>query len=196
MDEGYIKFNQQWTDAPLDPSIDWQSIELIRAPLYKAGCIGAYENGIGYGNISRRLPADQFLITGSATGNLPQLQRQHYALVTKCDLQKNQVSSQGEVPASSESLTHAVLYQLNARIKGVIHIHHSELWQQLKYQVPTTPEQVSYGTVEMAHAVQKLWAQSDLANQKILVMAGHAEGIFTFGETLSDALQTVTDYLT
>ena len=57
IDEGYIKFESKWQRTePLDfPDID----DLIkwRRPLYAAGLIGHYEDlGIGYGNISLRMP--------------------------------------------------------------------------------------------------------------------------------------------
>jgi hypothetical protein len=67
IDEGYIKFESKWRRTePLDfPDID----DLIkwRRPLYAAGLIGHYEDlGIGYGNISLRMPgAAGFLISGS-----------------------------------------------------------------------------------------------------------------------------------
>lgn len=191
MDEGYIKFNQQWTNAPLDNSCLWQPIEKVRASLYQQALIGVYPNGVGYGNISQRRNAQEFLITGSATGGESRLSAQHFALVTDFDFKTNSVTSIGETPASSESLTHAALYQLDDGIIGVIHVHHASLWSSLKDQVPTTPDSVAYGTVEMAQAVQQLWLSSDLKKSKILVMAGHPEGIFTFGASLSEALTTL-----
>ena len=85
IDEGYIKFQSDWqpTDALTCPEID----DLIewRRPLYSAGLIGHYvEINVGYGNISARIDRDsQFVISGTQTGHLPDLSKQHFALVVR-----------------------------------------------------------------------------------------------------------------
>ena len=81
MDEGYIKFNCKWIkDRQI--SIDKLSeINKLRDRLYRLGLIGAYDNGIGFGNISIRSGKNDFIITGSATGNFHELNENHYVLV-------------------------------------------------------------------------------------------------------------------
>jgi L-ribulose-5-phosphate 4-epimerase len=54
IDEGYIKFNAQWKKGEALPSPFLQPLLQARQQLYDLKLIGAYENGIGYGNISRR----------------------------------------------------------------------------------------------------------------------------------------------
>jgi L-ribulose-5-phosphate 4-epimerase len=54
------------------------------------GLIGAYNNGIGFGNISQRLAPSNglFVVSGTQTGHLPQLNAQHYAIVTQYSIEK------------------------------------------------------------------------------------------------------------
>ena len=71
-DEGYIKFNSEWVKAePL--SLDKiKDINECRSRLYKLGLIGILEDGIGFGNISKRiLETNHFVITGTQTGEIP-----------------------------------------------------------------------------------------------------------------------------
>ncbi len=110
------------------------------------------------------------------------------------DLAKNSVTCKGPAKASSESLTHAMLYDLLPDIQAVIHVHHKALWDQLLNQVPTTSKRIPYGTPEMAFEVKKLFEVSDLKNKKIFVMAGHDDGIITFGKDLAEAAAILFSY--
>ena len=127
IDEGYIKYESDWTQtAPLDlPEID----ELIewRRPLFASALVGYDDtHQVGYGNISAR-SSEGFVITGTQTGHLPELGNEHFSLVTGCDVDSNRVTSHGPVEASSEAMTHAVLYEHDPYIRGVVHIHDMEL---------------------------------------------------------------------
>lgn len=187
IDEGYIKFNCRWSRTESLPSERFAPLNLWRQKLHQAGFIGVYPDGIGFGNISLRDEGTRFLITGTQTGHLPVLTGKHYTLVTAVDIPKNEVVCEGPIQASSESMTHAVIYALNKEIRAVMHIHHPELWNKLKDKIPTTRADVPYGTPEMADEIRRLYRESDLQNQKILVMAGHEEGIIAFGKTLQEA---------
>ena len=188
-DEGVIKFNCKWIPAEPLSSETVKKLNDCRNHLYDLGFIGVYEDGIGFGNISIRSgqPSNQFIISGTQTGNIPKLTEHHYTQVTDYDLAKNSVTCKGPVKASSESLTHAMLYDLLPDIQAVIHVHHKALWTQLLNQVPTTSEHIPYGTPEMALEVKRLCEVADLKNQKIFVMAGHEDGIITFGKDLTEA---------
>jgi ribulose-5-phosphate 4-epimerase/fuculose-1-phosphate aldolase len=96
--------------------------------------------------------------------------------------------------ASSESMSHGVIYGESNDIHGVIHVHHKALWQKLLDKVPTTAGHAAYGTPEMAYEIIRLFRETDLMKKKILVMKGHEEGIFTFGETLQDAGKVILEY--
>lgn len=187
MDEGYIKFNCKWIkDRQI--SIDKLSeINKLRDRLYRLGLIGAYDNGIGFGNISIRSGKNDFIITGSATGNFHELNENHYVLVTEYDLMKNSLICKGPIKASSESLSHAAIYECSSDINAVIHIHNIAMWEKLIDKVPTTNRDVLFGTPEMANEIKRLFVESNVKDKKILVMGGHKEGIICFGKTLKEA---------
>lgn len=195
LDEGYVKFNPQWTPAPPLAPEAIASLNHWRQSIYKLGLIGVYPNGIGYGNISCRYQdSSQFIISGTATGKLASLTPEHYTLVTKVEAPKNMLWCEGPVLASSESMSHAAVYENCPEVKGVIHIHHMELWQRLLHQVPTTDASALYGSPEMVRAIHHLFATTPLRAIRIFVMEGHPEGVFVFGNTLEDAVEVLMGY--
>ncbi|MEC4804807.1 MAG: class II aldolase/adducin family protein [Jaaginema sp. PMC 1079.18] len=188
-DEGYIKYTCNWQKAPPPPAHHLTQLHSWRTQLYQKGFIGRYDNGIGYGNLSIRSTTNpqQFIVSGTQTGGLPDLTAAHYTLVTTFDLERNTLTCRGEIKASSESLTHAAIYQANPDVCAVIHVHHRRLWECLMDKVPTTPRHCAYGTPEMAYAIRDICQNPSLASPKILVMSGHEEGIITFGKDLAEA---------
>ena len=195
MDEGYIKFNCNWilsNDIPLDKVAE---LNMWREIMYDKGWIGLYPDGIGFGNISMRCNEKTFLISGTATGGLPTLTKSHYSLVTNYNLSTNTVTCMGPVKASSESLTHALIYECSAATNAVIHIHNLDLWNRLLHHAPTSSENISYGTAEMANEIKRLFAETALGKEKIIVMGGHREGIVSFGKDLEEAGSILIDRL-
>lgn len=186
-DEGYIKFNCHWVKGEPVAESMLSEINRWRDNLYELGLIGAYDNGIGFGNISIRTNGKLFLITGSVTGGFPRLNPDHYVMVTEYDLMQNSLTCSGPIKASSESLSHAVIYDCSPETNAVIHIHNLELWEALIHKVPTTNVNVAYGTPQMANEIIRLFGETTVANEKILVMGGHQEGIISFGRTLDEA---------
>lgn len=197
MNEGYIKFQAKWEKAQslslerLENLIFWRDI------LYQKGLVGVYENGIGYGNISQRKNAEgQFIISGSMTGHLQTLSKEHFTLVTKVNIAKNTVWCEGPIIASSETMSHAVIYQECPEVESVMHVHHIKLWEKLLHKVPTTNASATYGSPEMAYSIIELLQKTDLRKQKIFVMEGHPEGIFVFGESLKEAADILLQQIT
>jgi hypothetical protein len=136
--------------------------------------IGIDGNGIGFGNMSvRGGDAGEFYITGSGTGGRPQLSLADYAKVTAYDLEKNWLRCAGGIVASSESLTHAAVYESEPQVGAVIHCHANELWTRLLTRGVTTSADVEYGTPEMAFEVQRLFRETDVRDRQIFAMAGH-----------------------
>lgn len=195
LDEGYIKYVSDWTPGPAPDAEATTELERWRQPLYAAGLIGHYADlGIGFGNISVRGRAPrQFIISGTQTGHLPTTSGAHYALVTDFDIEENRVSSIGPVEASSESLTHAAIYALDATINAVVHIHSKPLWSALLQREPTTHETVAYGTPDMAREFMRMFDETEFSSTGIAVMAGHAEGIVTIGTSLQEAAMRALD---
>jgi len=195
MDEGYIKFKADWQESAPLPIALLQELNEYRQRVYDLGLIGAYDNGIGFGNISKRHPGhpDQFLISGSATGNFVTLTEAHYALVTKVNIDQNELRCEGPTVASSESMSHAVIYQSLPEVQAVIHAHHLGMWQELMHRVPTTDASATYGSPEMAYSIINLLKTTDLPQSKLFVMEGHEEGIFVFGENLGEAFNVLEE---
>ena len=192
IDEGYIKFQVHWEQTlPLDiPKLD----ELIfwRQQCYQQQLIGAYANGIGFGNISiRKKNSDYFYISGSATGNEKTLDKRHFSEVVKVDAPLNQLWCKGPIVASSESMSHAIIYELLPSVGAVIHIHDLDMWKRLMHQVPTTDANAPYGSPEMVASIAHLIKTTDLVEQKIFVMEGHEEGVFVFGANLEEAFEVL-----
>lgn len=195
MDEGVIKYVGQWTAGPpLDQSL---LAELItwRDRLWQARQIGLYPNGIGYGNISIRLAAHSFAVSGTQTGRLATTSPAHYTAVDSWDIDRNTLHCTGPIQASSESLTHAALYDYSDRIQAIIHVHNRDLWQRYQGVLPTTAASIPYGTPAMAYEMRQLLQQGDLSQKRILIMAGHEEGLLTFGPSLSAAARVLHEYL-
>lgn len=187
MDEGYIKFNCTWIPSDDIPSDKVAALNVWREIMYKKGLIGMYPDGIGFGNISMRCSEKTFLISGTATGGLATLNESHYSLVNNYDLSTNSVTCTGPLKASSESLTHALIYECSAATNAVIHIHNLDLWNGLIHQLPTSSENILYGTPGMAHEIKRLFDETTLSTEKIMVMGGHREGIISFGKDLEEA---------
>jgi len=194
-EEGVIKFKANWIKAAPPDFDDIKELNEWRDKLYDAKLIGKNDDGIGYGNISTRFNANNFIITGSSTGKLPKLGAEHYTLVTAFDLDKNTVTNVGAVIASSESLTHAVIYESHEKVNAVIHVHHFTLWKKLLQMLPSTGKDIEYGTPAMAKEIQRLFEESNLVEKKIFAMAGHEGGIVSFGKNLTEAGQKLFSML-
>ena len=187
MDEGYIKFNCNWIKSDPFPSSFIAEINTWRDILYSLGLIGKDANGFGFGNISIRLKFRTFIITGSATGEYEKLNENHYVCVTEYNLLNNSLTCKGPIRASSESLSHAAIYECSQETNAVIHVHNGSLWDTLIHKIPTTRDHILYGTPEMADEIKRLFSETTLAVDKILVMGGHKEGIIAFGSSLEEA---------
>jgi ribulose-5-phosphate 4-epimerase/fuculose-1-phosphate aldolase len=186
-EEGVVKFNCQWTKSGPVRGAWLEDINFWRDKLYGLTLIGVNEEGIGYGNISTRFQQNEFIISGSGTGKLKKLGEEHYALVTDFNVAENTLHSTGPIIASSESLTHAMIYEYRGDVNAVIHVHHLKLWGKLLKSLPATAENIEYGTPEMAKEIARLFNEQKLYQHKLFAMAGHRGGIVCFGKRLEEA---------
>jgi hypothetical protein len=192
--EGVIKFDLQYSAQARLPVADTAVLALNgwRTICRKLGLIGqdpARYDGYGFGNISQRIGSgNQFLISGTQTGQLARLTRDDFALVTACDPPQNRVWAVGPVKPSSESMTHAILYALDMAIGAVIHVHSPEIWHTaVDLDLPQTAPDVPYGTPAMSAEVQHLFATTAVGTKGIFSMGGHEDGVVAFGDTLDTA---------
>jgi L-ribulose-5-phosphate 4-epimerase len=191
-EKGYLKFKCEWIrTGPLSES-EIAEMNRWRAVLYGLRLIGAYPNGPGYGNISRRAgPVNQFIISGTNTGRLTVLDGSHYTRVTAYDFHLNRLTCEGPIQASSESLTHAAIYQAAPPVQAVIHVHSLDIWERLRDKLPTTSWEVEYGTPEMAQEMLRVLKDPELGQRGVVVMGGHREGLVAFGSSLESAAETL-----
>lgn len=191
MENGKIKFDCIFISGESPAKIE--ELNEWRDKLYSLKLIGEYETGIGYGNLSVRNDYG-FVITGSGTGGIEKLIGKHYSKVVGWDIPSNKLACIGKIKASSESLTHAALYDISRGINAVIHIHNLKLWKRLLNGIPTTSKNVEYGTPGMAQEIHRLFRETNVKKRKILVMAGHEEGIISFGRNLDEAGKILLEY--
>lgn len=196
IDEGYIKYQCNWQQSKPLTIPNFEILNYWRKQMHEANLIGydpKYK--VGFGNISMLAPdGHQFYISGTQTGHLADLSPEHYAKIIDFDIDGNKLTCTGATKASSESLTHAVIYTLSKEYGAVIHTHDREMWYTLMDKVPTTEESVPYGTPEMAYEIIRLYKEENLAQSKIVIMAGHQDGVITFGKDLDEAAEVLRNY--
>jgi L-ribulose-5-phosphate 4-epimerase len=184
----YIKFSCERVAAEITSFGGLAELNTHRRKLLDLRLIGVDPYGIGFGNLSVRDGAtDNFYITGSATGGIQELTLSDCAKIVACDFETNRVRYEGSALPSSESLTHAAIYESDATAGAVIHCHDFKLWAAVLNKAPTTSKTAEYGTPEMANEIMQLFARTDVQSRKIVVMAGHKGGIVTFGKGLEEA---------
>ena len=196
---GSVKFTCEQVPGEIRSFAGFAELNEYRRKLLELGLIGVDANGTGFGNLSiRDGGSSRFYITGSGTARIFDFQPCHCARVVAYDFARNWLRCEGSTVASSESLTHAAVYEFDSAVSAVIHVHDMKLWAALLHNVPTTPEAVPYGTPEMAGAVRRLFHKTtpavadgryslDVGTQNIFVMAGHKGGIVAFGKELRSA---------
>lgn len=190
--EGYIKFRIDFTPHPPPDADEIALLNEWRQRLYRLGYIGMYDGGIGFGNLSIRVPGTrQFIISGTKTGGLRRLEAAHYTLVNDFHIQNNLIRCKGMVKASSESLTHAAVYESAPAVNAVFHIHNQKLWQKYLHRLPSTAEHALYGTPAMAEEIRRILSDDSNIIRGVIVMAGHPEGIISFGSGPEEAGQRI-----
>jgi L-ribulose-5-phosphate 4-epimerase len=184
----YIKFTCERAGGVITAFDGLAELNTCRRELLHLQLVGLDSNGTGFGNLSVRDGAtNNFYITGSATAGIPELSLADCARVVAYDFERNWLRYEGFAIPSSESLTHAAIYESDAKVGAIIHCHDSKLWAVLLNQAPTTSKSAEYGTPEMAYEITCLCKVTNLRDRKILIMAGHEGGIVIFGKNLDEA---------
>ncbi len=194
IDDGIIKYDRSNFSHSEPLSLDeYKILEYWRRKLFEINLIGEYpEHQIGFGNVSMifdyskiyKSNKPQFIITGTQTGKYPHLDGNHYTRILDFSIDELKLNMQGVIEASSESITHAAIYEQNPLIKVVFHIHSSAIWSKMiEMNASHTDQNIPYGTLEMARATQKC-----VANQTFgaFCMRGHEDGVVAFGKTLEE----------
>ena len=74
----------------------------------------------------------------------------------------------------------------------MVYVLPAHIRKELK--MSTTPEDVPYGTPEMARAIQEVYRDQPKLNAPVCLF-GHIEGLLTWGETKEEALKLFMDAL-
>lgn len=183
--EGVIRFRFEHRREALGPALAVVAAELgrWRRLLIERRVMGRHParyGGYGFGNLSARVDGRSFLITGSQTGHLADLDLAGFALVGSWDTAEHRLASRGLVAPSSEALTHAALYDASPGIGAVFHVHAPALWARRGTpELPATDPAADYGTPEMAAEVARLARRAP--GPALVAMAGHEDGILAYG---------------
>ncbi len=193
--EGYVKFNQEFRDGPPPPDRLIREINLARTRLLDLGLIGMDAEGVGFGNVSIRLPEGYegvFIVSGTATGDKRVLGPEQYALVLEYDITENSVVALGKTRASSESLSHGAVYSARKDVASVIHVHSRALYNGiLREGYPRTSAGAEYGTPEIAQDIHNIAAASP-GPAGVLVMTAHQDGVIAYGGSVEEAERILT----
>lgn len=192
MDEGYIKFSIELTDGLIPDYYLLLDLNEARGDLFKKGLIGQYENGISFGNVSIKAEDGQtFYISGTSTGDKKFLVQTDYCRVDSFDLESNTVYCTGKIKASSESMSHGMVYKSNSAVQCVLHIHNKKIFDYLiENNYPATSEKAAFGTPELAAEISELVASID-GPSAIFATKGHEEGVIAYGGDIDSALQLI-----
>jgi len=200
--EGVLGFAAEHTTRPLEERVYGEAARALaawREILARLGLLGqdpARYGGAGFGNASVRLGPfgavprgrRRFLVTGAGPGGRRGLGLADLCVVEEYDLARNRVRSVGAVAPSSESLTHGALYDIAPAARAVLHAHAPEVWRAAgRLGLPRTGAAARNGTPALALEVQRLYRESALSSLGVLVMAGHEDGVLTFGASLAEA---------
>lgn len=196
IDDGVIKYDRsQYIKSDALKVDEYKALENWRKTLHQLKLIGEYlPERIGYGNLSQKRdysdihspgPKSQFVITGTQTGGLVDLNGDSYTRVLDYNFESWSAKTMGPLEASSEALTHAAIYEADPEITAVFHIHNNDIWKgMIENNYPATSEKIPYGTKEMATAVKELIINDHLG---LIVMKGHEDGVIAYGKTLEEA---------
>lgn len=195
MIDGVIKYQINFQpSSPLEAS-QFAEIESVRKRLFALKLIGV-QDGIGYGNISQKIDQGSFVITGTQTGHLKDLNEIHYSLIEEYNDKNFYLKSSGSIKPSSEALTHGTIYNLHDDISAVIHIHSKSLWKfMLEHGSYLKTKEVEYGSIEMIEEVNRIFSTINPIENPKFVMSGHEDGVMVFGESLEEAEIVLFDIL-
>lgn len=201
--EGTIQFAYELA-ASNTPALDaagFAELAAWRSILVELDLLGQHSQrygGYAYGNLSIRTgdnSALSFVITASQTSGAPQLLDEHLVRITHCNLERFWVDAEGAQPPSSETITHAMVYAADPKLRCVFHVHNPLIWQQRSaLKLPETAADVGYGSPAMCGAVAELMAQYQ-SRPLTFATAGHEDGIFACGHNLRDTGGLLVSYL-
>lgn len=196
--EGVIKFQMRHKYQSVKS--DWQELRQMNAwrhLLFRLQMIGQDDKrygGLAFGNVSRRRGREgaHFWVSATQTSSKAFLSQEELCEVMAYDLQQHILYSRGLAPPSSETLTHASIYQAKAQVSCVIHVHSPDIWLQThQLGLAHTDSNISYGTHAMVEATQNLLDGPLSGNCGLYTMLGHEDGVVAFAENIADCAELI-----
>lgn len=186
--ERYVKFKVELQESELPEYPGFELLNRTRTQLHHLGLIGAFPNGIGFGNLSMRIDSgDEFLISATATGAERDIAAADYCRVERVEIEQNRVHCSGLARASSETMSHAAVYRARSDAACVIHIHSRRIFDRLLAEdYPCTPRAAEFGTPAIARAIETL-AAAISEPAAVFAMGGHDEGVIAYGPSIPAA---------
>lgn len=199
--EGVIQFELEHRDSTIEErgaDRAFGEVAAWREILRQTGLIGqdpGRYDGYAYGNLSVRLGRAgagrgrrRFLITGSQTSRKEDFTLVDCAVVERWDATANRLTSSGHTHPSSESLSHAAVYDCAPHIRAVVHGHSPVLWHRAReLRLPVTDPAATNGTPAMARAIERCWRDGVFAERGVLAMGGHEDGVMACGRSVEEA---------
>ena len=208
--EGVVQFAyslEPGAGAPLNPElIAWREL-LMRQDLL--GQDPLRYDGFSFGNLSARLAptgsgqdstdapagAGLFVVSASQAAHRDHSDPAAWTTIDHVNLKRFWVEARGELPPSSETMTHAMIYAAEPNANFVFHAHSPEIWNRAdELLLPATSADVPYGSPAMSQAVIDLLA-SNMSRPLVFVTKGHTDGVFALGPTARDTGGLLTSYL-
>lgn len=200
--EGVIKFECAWTRRDCLRSVDLADLRRVRVTMRELGLVGADPAGLGFGNLSKRAAVPEclpvpgrglrgFVITGSQTGHLADPGPEAYSFVHDWSIAENRLACTGLAKASSESLTHAALYEASPEVLAVIHVHSAGIWEAWADEGARTSPAAAYGTPAMAEEIRRVFLAGGRRPTGAIRMAGHRDGIVAWGRSVDETCATI-----
>jgi ribulose-5-phosphate 4-epimerase/fuculose-1-phosphate aldolase len=200
--EGVIRFEYQLerAPAPLATGADFVRLNAWRSILHRLSLIGqcaSRYDGYAFGNVSLRCPQNPatFLITASQTSGKPRAEPEDWTQVNRPDLRQFRVDAVGLLPPSSESMTHAMIYQADSQVSCVLHVHSPDIWTRTdRLVLPHTGTAAAYGTPDLASHVRQLF-RDHAVRPLVFTTLGHEDGVFACGRDVDSAAHALMDVL-
>lgn len=207
--EGVVQFGYALNErpgAPLHPDLlAWREL-LMRQELI--GQDPLRYDGYAFGNLSARLAPTKrgahatssaknglFIVSASQAANRDHNDPATWTTIDSVNLARFWVDARGELPPSSETMTHAMIYAAEPNAQFVFHAHSPEIWNNAdELMLPATGADVPYGSPAMSQAVIDLMA-ANMSRPLVFVTRGHEDGVFALGPTARDAGGLLTSYL-
>ena len=208
-EEGVVQFGYTLTPgpgAPLHPDLlAWREL-LMRQDLI--GQDPSRYDGYSFGNLSARLAPTNlgakatsnsadglFIVSASQAAHRDHNDPATWTTVDTVNLGRFWLEARGELPPSSESMTHAMIYAAEPNAQFVFHAHCPEIWNNADaLLLPSTPADVPYGSPQMSQAVIDLLA-ANMSRPLVFTTRGHTDGVFALGPTARDTGGLLTSYL-